>query len=278
MTSSDIRHLARELKALLARIETVPDTLSSHQSKTLRMELEGVALELRERLAWLDPVKQPDAMFDPADPGLFGIFAAVALLGQNRIQLDDLATNRFYGSGIYAIYYAGSYPLYQPIIRTENPIYVGVASSAIAVARTPREQGTKLADRLREHRKNIMKANNLSIDDFTCRHLVVTTGWEGKAEQALIHLFHPIWNKETRLIQGFGKHGDAMQTRGNKRSPWDVLHEGRKWAQGSDEGDVENQKSHRQITDQLSAHFTAHPPIQGIQQVLHDLLTQIKKP
>lgn len=275
MTSSNIHHLARELRTLLARIEEVPDTLSDVQSKKLRKELEEVARELREGIARLDPVKMPNALFDPADPSLFGIFAAVALLGQDRVSLDSLAESRFYGSGIYAIYYNGSFPLYQPIVGTENPIYVGVAVPADAIAKTPREQGTKLADRLREHRKNIIKAGNLSIDDFTCRYLVVATNWEGKAEGALIHLFQPIWNKETKLIQGFGKHGDSLTTRVNKRSPWDTLHEGRKWAV-SESIDVEDQKSPEQIADELLEHFNSHPPILNLQQVLHNLLTQIK--
>lgn len=275
MTSSDIRHIARELRTLLARIEEVPDTLSDRQSKKLREDLEEVAQELRERIAWLDPVKMPGALFDPADPSLFGIFAAVALLGQDRVPLEDLAETRFYGSGIYAIYYNGDFPLYQPIVGTENPIYVGLAIPAVSVAKTPREQGTKLADRLREHRKNIIKAGNLSIDDFTCRRLVVATNWEGKAEAALIHLFRPIWNKETKLIQGFGKHGDALTTRGNKRSPWDTLHEGRKWATNKNVA-VNDQKSFGQIESELTHHFASHAPIQDLPQVLHDLLAQIK--
>jgi len=278
MTSSDIRRLGSELRALLARVEEVPDALSGRQSKILREELEEFAQELRARIDWLDPVKMPGAMFDPADPTLFGIFAAVALLGQERTPLDSLAESRFYGSGIYAIYYNGEFSQYQPIVGTENPIYVGMAAPKSATARTPREQGKKLADRLREHRKNIIKAENLSIDDFTCRKLVVATHWEGKAESALIHLFHPIWNKETKLIQGFGKHGDAMDTRANKRSPWDTLHEGRKWAKGSGEAKVEDQMSEADINAALYRHFAEHPPIRDLQQVLRDLLTQIKAP
>lgn len=276
MTSNDTSHLARDLRALLGRIETVPEKLSVQQSKKLRTDLEEVAHELRERLAWLDPVKMPGSMFDPAHPGLFGIFAAIALLGQDRVPLDCIAETKFYGSGIYAIYYSGDFSQYRPIVETENPIYVGVAKPAVLIAKTPREQGTTLANRLREHRKNIIKAGNLSLNDFACRHLVIASGWEGKAESALIQLFHPLWNKETKILQGFGKHGDSTKTRGNKRSPWDVLHEGREWAKGKEGAHVQDQKTSLEIEISINLHFAKHPPIVGIHQVLHDLLTQIK--
>ena len=275
MTANDALDLPHELRALVARIEGLPDVLSATKARSLRKELDEIVRALRDRIAQLDPIKMPGAMFDPADPSLFGIFAAVALLGQDRVKLDSVAERRFYGSGIYAIYYDGDFPDYQPIVKTENPIYVGVATPESEAAKTPREQGTKLIDRLREHRKNIKRAANLSIDDFTCRRLVVATNWEGKAESALIQLFQPIWNKETRLIQGFGKHGDALKTRGNKRSPWDTLHEGRTWAMGSETIDVEDQKSPEQLEVEIREHFAKHPPVQELQQVLHDLLTYI---
>ena len=276
MTSTSIKHLAREVQALLERIKTLPDSFSDHKKRKLRNELEGVAIDLREHLDWLDPIKLPGAMFDPADPRLFGIFAAIALLGQDRTALDSLADTKFYGSGIYAIYYHGEFPQYSPIVQTENPIYVGVASPKLSVAKTPRDQGTKLADRLREHRKNILRAENLSIDDFTCRHLVVASGWEGKAESALINIFTPLWNKETKILFGFGKHGDSTETRGNKRSPWDVLHEGREWAKGAEGSHIKDQSTPSKIAESIYKHFAKHPPIVDLEQVLHNLLTQIK--
>src|SRR5690606_35953887 len=111
--------------------------------------------------------------FDPADPRLFGTFAAVALIGQDRVPLVDIANTKFYGSGIYAIYYNGDMSLYSPISRTETPIYVGKADPGSGSAKSPKEQGTTLAGRLDEHRKNVNRAENLSISDFECRHLVV---------------------------------------------------------------------------------------------------------
>lgn len=274
--TSEVGNLALEVRALLERLETIQGGLSDSQSKRLRLELEVVAEDLRARLAFLDPIKSPGAIFDPADPRLFGIFAAVALIGQDRISLDSIAETKFYGSGIYAIYYNGDFPQYKPLVGTENPIYVGVARPKDEIARTPREQGTKLVDRLGEHRKNIKKASNLSIDDFTCRHLVVASGWEGKAESALIHLFHPLWNKETKILSGFGKHGDSLNTRANLRSPWDVLHEGRKWAQSTEATHVKDQATPADIAASIWKHFSSHPPVGDVEHVLHDLLAHIK--
>ena len=48
----------------------------------------------------------------------------------------------------------------------------------------------------------------------------------------LIDRFKPIWNNETKVCFGFGKHGDNAATRRNTVSPWDTLHPGRPWATG----------------------------------------------
>jgi hypothetical protein len=239
----------------------------------LREQLEAVAAEFREALAGLDPTKQPESYFDPADPRLFGTFAAIALMGQDRVPLDSMDKTKFYGSGIYAIYYKGDFPLYAPIRATEHPIYVGKADPAEPYARTAQKQGERLYGRLGDHRKNIAAATaSLKMNDFECRYLVVASGWQVAAEAALIALFHPLWNKETGIIYGFGKHGDADATRRNLRSPWDVLHPGRPWAKGG-AGDA---KTRAQIKAEVEAHFAEHPPIPRLRDVLQALLSHIK--
>ena len=79
-------------------------------------------------------------------------------------------------------------------------------------ARRPRTRGTLqnrplgLACRLSKHRRNIERAiSTLRIDDFECRMLVVQSGWETAAEDYLIRLFRPIWNKETKILYGLGE-------------------------------------------------------------------------
>jgi hypothetical protein len=179
----------------------------------------------------------------------------------------------FYGSGVYAIYYLGSELAYQPISRTEHPIYVGVASPKNKHARTPVEQETKLFSRLQEHARSISNAANLSVDDFDCRRLVVATGWEGAAETHLINLFKPVWNREVRVCYGIGKHGDAATTRVNRRSPWDTMHPGRGWARAT----REDQRSKTEIEGKIASHLANHPPCKTTEEILLHLLEDMKQ-
>lgn len=267
-----IDKIAEDLRSLLSRIDEIPGDSPKAAMRLLRRDLEVAADDLRARLSALDPIKQPTAFFDPADPRLFGTVAAVALLGQDRIPLGDLGQRKFYGAGVYAIYYSGDFSTYSPISRTETPIYVGKADPATRAARTPREQGARLANRLDEHRKNVELANNLDVRDFNCRYLPIATGWQEAAESALIALFNPIWNKESKVLLGFGKHGDSSDTRKNKRSPWDVMHQGRRWAVAEN---IIDAKSVDQIASDVAAHYERNKPICTVQEVLHTLLAQV---
>jgi hypothetical protein len=127
-------------------------------------------------------------------------------------------------------------------------------------AKTSREQGASLSMRLSEHKKTIAfvesnrEGGNLKVSEFNYRYLVVRSGWELAAEQYLIRHFKPVWNKETKICFGFGKHGDAPATRVNLRSPWDVLHPGRKWAT------TEVGRTLDQIKAAIVEHFQKHPP------------------
>jgi hypothetical protein len=207
-------------------------------------------------------------VFDPSNPKVVGRFVSLALVAQQRHPLAEIP--RFYGSGIYAIYYNGPFPLYAPISGSETPIYVGQAAPAINNARTPLEQGPRLCGRLSDHRKNIGTAiTTLDLADFQFRSLVVQSGWETAAEDYMIHLFRPIWNSETSILYGLGKHGDDATTRANKRSPWDTLHPGRKWAEKS----KEDAKSPATIETELSRHFEEHPVFPDLEHVLTSFWT-----
>lgn len=70
-------------------------------------------------------------------------------------------------------------------------------------------------------------------------------------------LFRPIWNKEIKICYGIGKHGDSATTRANKRSPWDTMHPGRKWAVDT----KEDQMKRVDIEAKISQHFQRHPVI-----------------
>jgi len=206
----------------------------------------------------LDPVKQPPYVLDPSDPHTVGTVIANTLLAQSRVPLANV--ERFYGSGVYAIYYLGGFPAYAPASGTETPLYVGKADPADHGAETPEAQGERLSGRLRDHRRSIRNAENLSIDDFECRYLVVKSAWQGTAETYLIEQFKPVWNNEIGICFGFGKHGDSSSTRRNTRSPWDTLHPGRSWA--LTENTVPNELSPEQITERILEHYRQHPPKQ----------------
>lgn len=246
--------------------------LTVRARKSLENELRDAAFELADLLTALDPIQEPVALFDPSNPKVIGRIVALALVAQKRHPLSAVA--KMYGSGVYAIYYNGSYPAYAAISGTETPVYVGQAAPSFNGARTPRDQGPRLAARLNEHRKNIIRAaSTLSIEDFECRLLVVQSGWEGSAEDYLIHLFKPVWNSETGLVYGLGKHGDAATTRANKRSPWDTLHPGRAWAAGSDS----DAKAVEQIVSELETHFAIHPAFAKLDEVLSSFLDELRQ-
>lgn len=278
MTRIERVSIAEALGSVISRIADSKDTLGGTKGRRARQELEGLSGELRAHLAALDPIQRPDSFFDPADPRLFGVFAALALIGMERVPLASLESNRFYGSGVYALYYKGAFKTYAPISGTEHPIYVGKADPGMPHARTPREQGEKLCSRLNEHRKNIARAENLDLADFDCRYLVVASGWQTAAESALIGLFKPLWNKETGILLGFGKHGDSAETRRNRRSPWDVLHAGRRWAAAEKYAAnlVEDSMTAGDIKDAVREHFKDNIPVRGIQQIVHELIAQVK--
>lgn len=195
----------------------------------------------------VDPVRLPDAFFDPAEPRLIGHFVALALISQDRVRLD--AIEPFYGAGVYAIYYTGPEDIYEPISGTETPIYVGKADPPVG-ATSVVQQETKLYGRLNEHRKNIDKVAGIDLADFECRALAVQSGYQAAAESHLINLFWPIWNNETKILFGIGKHGDAATTRANNKSPWDTIHPGRAWADGNREA-----RSADDIVAEVAEHF-----------------------
>jgi hypothetical protein len=221
--------------------------------------------------ARLDPIRRPTLMFDPSAPAASSHIVALALLGQHPEPLGRLT--RFYGSGVYAIYYKGQFSPYSRISDSDTPIYVGKARPKSSDAATAVQQGTSLHTRLAEHAQSIDEVGNLDVEDFQCRFLVVRSGVEDAAESYLINLFKPVWNKEVRLAFGIGKHGDDAGTRGNRRSPWDTLHPGREWAKGT----REDQKSKDEILAALRDHFEAVPPKRTWEEILTGIVNDVRQ-
>ena len=272
--SENTAELAARLRASLAELATRSSAtkLNARARKSLDSEMRELISDIGTLLSGLDPIRQPAAIFDPSAPKTIGRFIALALVSQRRLPISALEP--FYGSGVYAIYYTGPFGLYAPISGTETPIYVGQAAPSLPNARNATEQGARLTSRLIEHRKNISKAaSTLDIAHFECRALVVQSGWETAAEDYLIHLFHPIWNSETKILYGLGKHGDNAATRANKRSPWDTIHPARQWADAT----AEDAKTPLQIEKELKAHFADARIYESLDDLLRDFVEELRQ-
>jgi hypothetical protein len=255
----DYESISSALDALLRLLPEEPTAsgaLRPFQLRRLRERIAEVVEKLSALRAQLDTIRMPATVLDPSDPQVIGRLIADTLLVQARHPLAVVP--RFYGSGVYALYYTGDFPAYRPIRNSDTPIYVGKADPAMHGATTPQQQGERLARRLGEHAKSIRAAENLELDDFECRYLVVTSAWQNTAETYLIQRFRPVWNNEVGICYGFGKHGDDPGTRGNQRSPWDTIHPGRPWAMK--EGNRPNELSPEGILARVAAHFEENPP------------------
>ena len=139
---------------------------------------------------------------------------------------------RFDGAGIYALYYAGEFEVYAPLkasLLTSNPrpIYVGKAIPAGGRTGGLGSEAVRtlaLSQRLAKHAASIKAAENLRLQDFQVRYLVVDDVWIPLGENMLIETYQPVWNK---LVAGFGNNPPGEGRRDQQVSLWDVLHPGR---------------------------------------------------
>lgn len=261
----------KEISTTLASQE--PSSLPAPSARRVRRALGEAYETLRQVMDELDPVKNPGFVFDPSNPRVAGRIAGITLIAQSRKPLSNIES--FYGSGVYAIYYSGDFPGYTRLSRREHPIYVGKADPKDTASKTAMEQGSRLSVRLNEHRRTILKAKTtLRIEDFEYRTLVVQTGWQSSAESYLIDLFKPIWNNEVGICYGFGKHGDAPETRSNLRSPWDTLHYGRDWAHRDPE--MKDARPAERIIADVSEHLAKYPPLESIDEILKSFLKDMR--
>jgi Eco29kI restriction endonuclease. len=253
--------ITRRIEKLVDAIERVP--VPEAIRERIRKRSESLGSRLSRVAARLDSVLTPKTFFDPGNPQTAGHMVALATIAQPRHRLSTLP--KFYGAGVYALYYNGPFDAYRELSQSEQPIYIGKADPKKPDAKNAKAQGDRLYKRLLDHRKSIQSAaGTLNVDDFDCRFLVVQSGYQNAAERYLINFFKPIWNAEIKICYGIGKHGDSAETRANKRSPWDTLHPGRGWALRS----IEDQKSEQQIRQEINAHLTKHKPYRSVEDVL----------
>lgn len=267
-----LKKLIDDLQALTDRIATTKPGDDKRATRRMREQLDGLTRRLHAMSARLDPIARPDSIFDPTDPATAGRVVALTLMAQQRHPLSSIP--EFYGAGVYAIYYKGEYEHYKALSGTDHPIYVGKADPSGPSAKDAIAQGVKLSARLSEHAKSIRKATTtLKIDDFDCRFLIVQSGFQKSAEDYLINTFRPIWNSETRICFGLGKHGDSSETRVNKRSPWDTMHPGRPWADSISM----DQKPAAQIIEQIRSHFSEHKPFHDVHEIFTKFMLDMRQ-
>jgi len=271
---------ARGVELLLEDLQRVHDELPSAAAKLPETSRDRKLLDAKfarlrahlERDAWLiDRVRRPDGIFDPTDPNLVGRMIALALTAQPPMSFSAIEGDRFYGAGVYALYYKGDLPEYARLKDLPHPIYVGKADPASPSSVNVVEQGERLFSRLRDHARSIRQARNLELSDFEVRYLVVAGNWQRAAEIFLIRLMNPIWNLEAKILFGFGKHGDSAETRANGRSPWDTLHPGRKFA----EEIVEDQIPLDVIKSSITSHFDKHRIYTNADAIFEEFMSQM---
>jgi hypothetical protein len=140
------------------------------------------------------------------------------------------------GAGIYVIYYVGGFVPYASLQSMNSggtfrqPIYIGKAipkGGRKGGLGADASKGRAMADRLGQHSQSIEEVSNLNLDDFFVRYLMVDDIWIPLGENMLIEEYKPIWN---RAIDGFGNKDPGRRRATQYKSPWDVLHPGRKFA------------------------------------------------
>jgi hypothetical protein len=167
----------------------------------------------------------------------------------------------FPGAGVYALFYTGNLDLYAPIKSPDakRPIYVGKAvppGARKGTAASARSVGRPLCARIAEHVSSIQAAQNLRIEDFLCRYLVVTPLWITMAERFLIDHYRPVWNV---CIEGFGLHDPGKGRHQGELPWWDILHPGRTWASR-----LQQTRAVGAAEMRLREHFAAHPPTDDV--------------
>lgn len=169
----------------------------------------------------------PDSIeFDPLAVENVGVTLAVELLQQPTVPFPP--TERFNGPGVYALYYTGNHPAYEPLEaldagRSMYPVYVGRAARAQAnQGFSPRPSTEReLYSRLRSH-YNSVRQTALDLNHFKVRYLVLKAAYINLAESVLIMAFRPPWNG-----MGLGSNGTGEPRMTGRGSLWDSLHPGR---------------------------------------------------
>jgi len=112
-----------KLEQLAAQLKELSETLAGEEASQLpasrarrvRKTISEAQEKLRRVIEDLDPIKHPGFVFDPSNPNVVGRIVGITMIAQARKPLATVG--RFYGSGVYAIYYNGDFPAYSAISK-----------------------------------------------------------------------------------------------------------------------------------------------------------------
>ncbi len=173
----------------------------------------------------------PCFMFDPSNPNVGGRIVGITMIAQKRKPLANI--ERFYGAGVYALYYNGDFPGLRANFAAGTPDLRGKADPADAASKTAMEQGDRLARAAYGSLEKYREGGKPRCDwqDFEYRALVVQTGWQTSAEDYLIHLFKTASGIPAGVSATDSANMATIPARAPTcASPWDTLHPGRDWA------------------------------------------------
>ena len=218
-------------------------------------------------------------VYNPLEKRNLGQSIEQALLRSEAIPLAEV--DALTGAGVYVIYYCGDFGPYERIknlgpAELSSPIYVGKAipkGGRKGGLTKDAGAGKALSDRLRQHANSISECANLDLGDFWVRHLVVDDVWIPLGENMLIETFKPLWN---RAVDGFGNKDPGKRRSTQFRSPWDVLHPGRSFAEKLAQGPVTPDLILQRIDDHFEGRtLTKLPKEVVLQQAEEEVLEEL---
>lgn len=181
-------------------------------------------------------MRQPD-FFNPLSYVALSESLSRAIMASELYPMKTVQSEPFDGFGIYALFYDGDFPAYHRLAEQNRdhpgtwPIYIGVAvpktlkGTQLDPATVDElSEARQLSNRVRHHAGSIEAAENLDLDDFTCKLLTLSFVWSPVAESAMIARYEPIWNS---YVTGFGNHAQGSGRSTGRQTRWDTLHPGR---------------------------------------------------
>jgi Eco29kI restriction endonuclease len=185
-----------------------------------------------------DDLLDDDGFYNPLDERNLARGVANALISQ---PVHAFGIKPFAGTGVYALYYLGDFPTYQPLVALcaqggtpehlglgpdAVPIYVGKASASASRGGTLKPKHNRaLYTRLGSHRLSIRRATKtLDPADFRLRYIPMKDVWVALGEAGLLQRYTPIWNV---VLSGLGNNNPGGGRGDQARSAWDTLHPGR---------------------------------------------------